>query len=393
MLVNLFINVGIMLVAIYFYFSVNRSSTNYRDPSWTHYLMYTLGLSIVGISQMIFSITIYEIRLDFRGLLFAIAFKYFDLKTAISSLIFLTLARFMWGQNNVSLLNLANGVYLLISLPLLAQYMKTRFSESTQLAILLANGTLITSISLLILIKDVMHSLQLIILLWLANFLLLFFCVAIIKDLTKMVKLINNDCLTSLNNQRRFQEDLGILESVEKDLSIALLDIDHFKLYNDTFGHEVGDMVLQKFSELLTARISLKTNAYRVGGEEFALIMTGKSQEEAEELVYELREIFEKTPYLGFVNQAITQPTVSIGLAHRVLSETPVDTYRRADQALYFSKNNGRNQVKVAQYPPIENVKVEEASNDGLLMQVDQVSQVIQAKLTAQSLQSPETIE
>lgn len=390
MLVNLFVNVGIMLAAIYIYFSINSSTTRYQEDTWRQYVISTLCISSVGILQMVFSIVLSDIRLDFRGLLLAIAFKYFDLKTALSSLVILTLARFIWGTNDVALINLYNGFYLLISLPLLLHIMKERLSDSKQLIILVANTTLTTTVPTLFLVKDSQLLIQVITILWAVNFLLLFFSKLIIDDMSRMVDIINYDCLTNLNNQRRFQEDLKIIDKIDDSVSIALIDIDHFKQYNDQYGHEVGDAVLKKFATLLKGFIGDQANAYRVGGEEFVLIITRKSHEEAEELVHQLHEMILNTPFLEIEQDTILRPTLSIGLAHRELPEKVLDTYRRSDQAVYYCKRNGRNQVKVAKGPLGQLTRKEEAHEGSFQDRINQVGQAINSALAPQNSEVPE---
>lgn len=390
MLVNLFVNVGIMLATIYIYFSINSSTTRYQEDTWRQYVISTLCISSVGILQMVFSIVLSDIRLDFRGLLLAIAFKYFDLKTALSSLVILTLARFIWGTNDVALINLYNGFYLLISLPLLLHIMKERLSDSKQLIILVANTTLTTTVPTLFLVKDSQLLIQVITILWAVNFLLLFFSKLIIDDMSRMVDIINYDCLTNLNNQRRFQEDLKIIDKIDDSVSIALIDIDHFKQYNDQYGHEVGDAVLKKFATLLKGFIGDQANAYRVGGEEFVLIITRKSHEEAEELVYQLHEMILNTPFLEIEQDTILRPTLSIGLAHRELPEKVLDTYRRSDQAVYYCKRNGRNQVKVAKGPLGQLTREEEAHEGSFQDRINQVGQAINSALAPQNSEVPE---
>lgn len=390
MLVNLFVNVGIMLAAIYIYFSINSSTTRYQEDTWRQYVISTLCISSVGILQMVFSIVLSDIRLDFRGLLLAIAFKYFDLKTALSSLVILTLARFIWGTNDVALINLYNGFYLLISLPLLLHFMKERLSDSKQLIILVANTTLTTTIPTLFLVKDSQLLIQVITILWAVNFLLLFFSKLIIDDMSRMVDIINYDCLTNLNDQRRFQEDLKIIDKIDDSVSIALIDIDHFKQYNDQYGHEVGDAVLKKFATLLKGFIGDQANAYRVGGEEFVLIITRKSHEEAEELVHQLHKMILNTPFLEIEQDTILRPTLSIGLAHRELPEKVLDTYRRSDQAVYYCKRNGRNQVKVAKGPLGQLTHEEEAHEGSFQDRINQVGQAINSAFAPQNSEVPE---
>ncbi len=385
MLVNLFVNMGIMLVAIYYYFSFNNSTTRYLEKNRRHYLLYTAFVSGVGLLQMMFSVVVVGIRFDFRVLLFALVFKYLDLKTAISSLVILTAARFLWGSNDVVMLNMYNSMYLLVTMPLLIYLMKDRLSNEKQLLILLANTTLTTTVASIIIMQDRLVLTYSLVMFWAINYLMLFFCKLIIKDLSHVVEMINNDCLTNLNNQRRFQEDIAILDTLDDSVSIALIDLDHFKYYNDTYGHKVGDVVLQKFSAILQEFVSNNTNAYRVGGEEFVLIMTNKTPQEAESVVKQLHQKVQAVSSLKIGQDTILHPTISIGLAHRDLAEKALETYRRSDQAVYFCKNNGRNQVKIAKSPLNLLAHEEETAEESIQERLDQVGQVLTSRLVPQT--------
>lgn len=348
MLINVLINMGIMLATIYVYFAKFRTTNDYLEGSFKRYLMSTVGITIVGVLQMTFSIVIYDLRLDFRELLLVLVFRYFDLKTAISSLILLTLTRFFWGVNPTTIINVYSNIYFLISLVILTRYMKHRFSDRTQLLTFLVNNLMVTTLAVFYLMTPWTDALSILAIFWPIQCLMLYFCWHIINDLNHMVDMINQDCLTSLNNQRRFREDLALMDRIEESVSIALIDLDHFKYYNDTYGHEIGDVILHQFAGVLLSQTNAKTVAYRVGGEEFAFIMTGQTQAEAETLVLSLQALTRQENYLDLAERIDQQPTISIGIAHRETGETALDVYRRADQAVYYCKNHGRNQMKAA---------------------------------------------
>src|SRR5690606_17212738 len=117
----------------------------------------------------------------------------------------------------------------MLTLPLLMNYLKERLSNFAQLAILLANNLLTTTVVTFLLLEDRFLSAQIIVLYIAINYLLLFLSHLIIEDFRSMVSKINQDCLTSLNNQRRFHDDLQILNDLNDNITIALLDIDYFK--------------------------------------------------------------------------------------------------------------------------------------------------------------------
>jgi len=151
------------------------------------------------------------------------------------------------------------------------------------------------------------------------------------------------DELTGLKNRRAFQEELAarIFESTntEQPLSLALLDIDHFKEVNDTYGHLTGDRVLQKLAQRLETACGEGNIAARYGGEEFALILPHMDGHGALIFAEKIRSTIES----AFL--AETPITISVGIATMKKGDTETTLQSRADQALYSSKNGGRNQV------------------------------------------------
>lgn len=347
MVINILVNAGVLLIAIYVYFKLNNSTTQYLERTFKQYLFYTACVSGVGMILMYYSIVISDVRFDFRSLLFALSIRYLGWKTTLPSIVFLMSARFLWGQNSVAMLNILMSIYFIVSLPLLVRFVKKRFSKFTQLFILLTNNLVAMAFFCFILLPDYLQTFQLMIFFAAINYFLLFLCQLIMDDLSSMVSKINQDCLTNLNNQRRFHEDLEILDEVNDKVTIGILDIDHFKAYNDSFGHEVGDLVLKKVSDTLQQHTSSLVNCYRIGGEEFAMVIVGHSRLVAERMIEDLHQAIMDLEIHG-ITESVIRPTVSIGVAHVKADETAKAAYRRADIALYQSKNNGRNQVQVA---------------------------------------------
>lgn len=169
----------------------------------------------------------------------------------------------------------------------------------------------------------------------------------------RLVELSLTDSLTGLYNRRHF-EDVMIaqLEDVQADqtpCSLLLIDVDHFKRINDTFGHSVGDAVLRHFGRLLQDGVRQNDVACRVGGEEFAIACKQTDGEDAFRLAERLRAAAEARP---FIEDATRVPfTVSVGIA--TARQRPArldDVFRQADEALYTSKQQGRN--RVTRYSP-----------------------------------------
>lgn len=158
-----------------------------------------------------------------------------------------------------------------------------------------------------------------------------------------------HDALTGLPNLRFFHEQVRELKYRGMPMAVVMMDVDHFKNYNDTHGHPAGDGVLRSIGRLMEESARPGDVIARYGGEEFILCFMGVSTEQqAYELADALRERIESYAFYGGDQQPGGRLTVSIGAA---LSETeqPLDELiEQADRALYHSKKSGRNQVTVA---------------------------------------------
>jgi diguanylate cyclase (GGDEF)-like protein len=163
----------------------------------------------------------------------------------------------------------------------------------------------------------------------------------------KMNRLANVDRLTGLFNRRFFDENV-VLE-IERALrytnalSLVIMDIDHFKSFNDTHGHQKGDEVLAVTAGILQENIRINDIACRYGGEEFIVILPGTNAEGAAVLAEKMRFTLEKESQ----GRTGLQVTASFGLSTFNLSgDSPEDFIQRADNGLYAAKKNGRNRVE-----------------------------------------------
>jgi diguanylate cyclase len=158
------------------------------------------------------------------------------------------------------------------------------------------------------------------------------------------------DSLTGLSNRRMFDETLRMRIEEAKaqcsELSVLLCDIDHFKRFNDTWGHHTGDQILRFLASALQAHARPDFLVARYGGEEFAVIMPRLSARAAQQTGEAMREAIQaKRLRRRSTNEDLGQVTVSIGIARLQSGDTPQGLVERADACLYASKRNGRNQT------------------------------------------------
>ena len=162
-----------------------------------------------------------------------------------------------------------------------------------------------------------------------------------------------HDVLTGLFNRRYLEETLEreIYRGRRKGASLGLimLDLDHFKRFNDTLGHEAGDNLLRTLGKFLAERVRREDVACRYGGEEFVLILAEASQEIVLQRAEEIRREFPEVPVL-YRGQVLQSVTVSVGVAmFPEHGATGRDVLRAADDAMYRAKAQGRNRVVVAE--------------------------------------------
>ena len=168
----------------------------------------------------------------------------------------------------------------------------------------------------------------------------------------ELVRLANTDGLTGIFNRRTFfTHGEELIKSHPQGVYFLLIDLDHFKTINDTYGHVVGDAVLEKVAGLLQG--SMRTSGTRVsdivgrlGGEEFGILMFVDNIDHAVSVAERLRQTIESTPVEA--GGVPVSTTGSIGVAATVAGESLDDLYQRADRACYLAKDKGRNRVEVA---------------------------------------------
>ncbi|MBO8171349.1 MAG: diguanylate cyclase [Bacillaceae bacterium] len=169
--------------------------------------------------------------------------------------------------------------------------------------------------------------------------------------LEKLKEKANCDELTGIYNHRYFQQALK--EELKKagtdhSLSVLFLDIDHFKKYNDTYGHQVGDQVLQQFAGIVASNLPEKAIFARYGGEEFVVLLPDTDSREAYNVAENIRKKIQKASFTGMSVMPYGCLTVSIGLStYPEISPDGEALVRNADQALYAAKRLGRNKSKI----------------------------------------------
>lgn len=168
----------------------------------------------------------------------------------------------------------------------------------------------------------------------------------------ELQQLANSDGLTKIGNRRRFEEFLADewhrAIRFKTEISLIMLDIDHFKLFNDSYGHLAGDDCLKKVADAIATAINRPTDlATRFGGEEFAIVLGGTDSEGAETVAEQINDNIKSLQISHESSKTNEYLTVSIGIATTFaeIGMSDDELIKAADKALYQAKENGRNQI------------------------------------------------
>lgn len=187
------------------------------------------------------------------------------------------------------------------------------------------------------------------------------------KEVNLLTELVRTDALTGLYNFRFFNETIALeMERTRRGtqpLSMILLDIDHFKKFNDQWGHELGNHALVHIAKLIKVAVRKLDFPCRFGGEEFVILLPNTDLRQAVNVAERLREMIATTP-LEIADQEAVGITASLGVDQfaSTHSETSEAFMHRVDSWLYKSKHNGRNLVS---YPDLNaNIKIESVTQE-----------------------------
>lgn len=163
----------------------------------------------------------------------------------------------------------------------------------------------------------------------------------------QLLVLATKDPLTGAGNRRALDAKLSDVVNIYRrsgtKVSLVLIDLDHFKLVNDVHGHAVGDQILKRVTEIINLRIRVTDSLYRIGGEEFVVVLEGADLDRAAHLAEQLRTLVDANELVP--DHAVT---ISLGVAELKNGENGNDCLHRADEALYRAKDAGRNSTSIS---------------------------------------------
>lgn len=173
------------------------------------------------------------------------------------------------------------------------------------------------------------------------------------RDLDRVRQEAMTDGLTNVANRKAFDQQLERLivrtEEEGSTFSLILMDIDHFKTFNDNYGHQIGDQVLRLVAKTLVDGVKGRDFVARYGGEEFAILLPTTNQHAAQRVADELREaVANKQVVNRNSGKKLGRITLSGGITEFFVGDTQDDLIQRTDEALYEAKNKGRNMICMA---------------------------------------------
>ncbi|WP_162148163.1 GGDEF domain-containing protein [Listeria floridensis] len=264
--------------------------------------------------------------------------------------------RFTLSMDAAAIFGLLSLLVFAFISSLFIPFLKRKWSDKLNLIILNLFSLLLSSVNLLVFQDLTQFAIVIILLTTFFSFLTLFFVSYVIHDMERSrlarleeKELAYTDFLTGLANVRSFNQLFHQFTHAENppSLNLLILDIDFFKNVNDTYGHSVGDKVLQDIAHVLRKNAPNYDYLFRVGGEEFCLLLPKITLEEASETAEKIREAVENL-LIDIGSEQPISVTISAGLASSELHPNEyLKLYQMADKALYSAKKSGRNRVAV----------------------------------------------
>lgn len=346
-------NIAITTVVSYIFVQFIPKQRPFNLPAWKKASIILIS-GITTFVLMSFSVDLpQEVKIDLRFNVLILLFYYFGPEISIPTIFLTAVLRLSWGISDAAIYTFLLYIVLGAIMPFVTKWLSRRFTNYATVLLLNVMYIIGHTSSLFFIYHDLKRILFISSLNLLISSVCLVLVVAFIEDMIanvqRYIEEVNRakvDYLTGLYNKREFSSQWKEIEKNQNILQTAflILDIDHFKCVNDQYGHMNGDLVLQQVANLLHVQGVEDKNIYRVGGEEFCIVLNNISCTKQKRLAEEIRLTVEKHPF-ALENHRTIYLTISIGIASLSKEKDMKNLYRLADQALYKAKENGRNQV------------------------------------------------
>lgn len=348
MFATMIANVAVIFIPIYLYFRSNYAIEDNERLSFRKWFTFVCIESLVGIVLAHLSGELFGISIDARFLLFSISMTYFGWRITIPSMLIIEAVHVFCTGHTSYLEGLLFTVALAWSLHFIKELAAKRFEAYRQLLSLVLFNVFLKTYFVYRSTQNVETTILFFIVITVLSLLIMNGMYFQMIDLRILRERSDYDYLTRLLNARKFKERLSALEKHgNQSIGIAVLDLDLFKQFNDTYGHAAGDKILWGVAQVFAAYSANNATAYRVGGEEFAVIMVGMTQKEAKLFIVDIMDNVVNRPIPLNRDESVSV-TLSVGLAFAKEGESLIRLWKRADRSMYYSKENGRNQMTVS---------------------------------------------
>lgn len=276
-------NIAILATPFYLYYRIINRSSKDANYSNKQQFIFVFIETLLGITLLEISFLFMGVEIDFRYILYSISMMYLGWKVTLPTMLLLSVYRFFF-QDATQPLNHLFMIFLVIFMmyQLIKIMERKNINEFLQLIILVSYNALIETISIHHMAEDIKDAFFFYLMLLVPTYITVSAVYLLMRDLRLMRERTDFDYLTRLLNVRKFRERLTNLEkNRETPISLAILDVDWFKSYNDEYGHDAGDKILWGIAQVFNAYSTCKTTIYRIGGEEFGVIITDQPFHEA----------------------------------------------------------------------------------------------------------------
>lgn len=348
MLVQLLANMAIILVDFYILIKINGGLLSQKTLDFKNWLRYVSIQTFVGTIMLLTAPRILGVLMDFRVILYIMMMRYMGPKITLPTILLVGIGRLFVETNTSIPTNIVFTAVLMATLPFLSKWAGRRFSEFTQVIVINYIYLLMVLPIYMYVLRSWSDALYVFGVVLLSSSVFVTVIRYVSNDVQKLFDLAVMDNLSNLYNARQLQEDLVRLSQDAGGYALVIIDIDDFKMFNDQFGHLVGDEVIRKFSEVLKQAVGQEYKVYRYGGEEFVVIVKDVQGKIAYQVAIDISEKIRNLTIPCEQNglQHLTV-TASIGISYQWKGEQLLNTFRRADQAMYTAKVSGKDQIVI----------------------------------------------
>ncbi|ELK44659.1 UNVERIFIED_CONTAM: diguanylate cyclase [Halobacillus marinus] len=347
-------NLAIMIAGFYLAGKIIKEPIGRQSGRWDRCLMSVLAAGI-GLVLMFFSIEVGDnIMIDLRHIPIIILAYYAGFVPTMVSAALIGISRLLFGFDETSLFALMTTLIFGLIVGVASRFIS--LGTTKKISVLNIISLLIISTHLYVVMGGDREYWEVLIYYWFIAVPAGVFAAVFFQDIQyskRMFQQLKNDSktdfLTGLSNVRHFHFTLNDLFKKSgnqvKGVSLLLMDLDHFKRVNDTYGHDAGDAVLKQLGGLLQANARPTDQIARNGGEEFSVLLPDCSRKDSLEIAERIRAAVERHRFVLPEGDEI-KLSISIGVSQLEKEmKKPDDLYKNADKALYKAKTTGRNRV------------------------------------------------